>query len=81
MATEADDLLANADVSDTEGKTTGSGSVVVLGERKVDTREIPVGVWILERIGLCRFRPRQRCLDKMYILCRDVFEVVTGMNY
>ena len=56
MAGEADDLLINTDVSDND---TGSGSVVVLGERRVNTRKLPAGVWIFEKVGLCNLWPRR----------------------
>ena len=62
MAAETEDLLANADVSDNEGEAIGSGSVIVRRERLVISRKLPLGVLVLERVGLCNFRPRQRYL-------------------
>ena len=37
-------------------------------ERMIDRRKIPLGTWLLEKLGLCNCCPKTRCAFK---LCPD----------
>ena len=57
MADDSEILLGKTE----EGENDGGGvAVAVVDERKVNTRKIPVGAWVLEKLGLCNLSPRKR---------------------